>query len=78
MKTIRASEISTYIYCQRAWWYQKNGHPNQNQSLLADGQKIHQRHGKAVFTAGCLSALAYLSLLLAVVILAVYFTMQLV
>jgi len=78
MKTIRASDVSAYVYCQRAWWYQKNGQPSQNQALLANGQDLHQRHGRAVFTAGCLSVLAYISLLLAVVVLVVYFTMQVV
>jgi len=29
---VGASEISTYLFCQRAWWYQKSGQQSQNLS----------------------------------------------
>jgi len=77
LKTIRASEIGAFIYCQRAWWYQKSGHKPENQAELVSGQQIHTRHGRAVVTAGCIRALAYGLLLLALVILAVSATLSL-
>lgn len=77
MKTIRASEISSFIYCQRAWWYQKQGYETDNQAELVMGQQIHERHGRAVLAAGCLRTLAMVLLLIGFVLLAVYITLQL-
>lgn len=66
MKTIRASEIGTYLYCQRAWWYQRQGIQADNQAELADGIELHQRHERTVITSGCIQILAYLILLAAI------------
>lgn len=74
MRTIRASEIGTYLYCQRAWWYQKNGQPSENQAELAGGSELHARHGRAALATGFLRTLAYALLLAAVVTLAIYLT----
>lgn len=76
MRTIRASEIGSYLYCQRAWWYQKNGVVSENQAELAAGTALHYRHGRTVLAAGCLRTAAYALLLLAVVLLALYATSQ--
>lgn len=72
MKTIRASEIGTYLFCQRAWWYQKNGQSSANLSEMAAGSDLHRRHGRAVISAGCLRALATAALLLALAALVIY------
>ncbi len=74
MRTVRASEIGTYLYCQRAWWYQRQGAPNANQRDLAAGQDLHARHGQVVFIAGCLRWLAWALLLagLALAVVAVF------
>jgi hypothetical protein len=77
MRTIRASELGTYRYCQRAWWYQKNGHTPENQIELASGIELHERHGQRVMTAGCLRLTAYALLLTALVMVSVYLAMQL-
>jgi len=77
MRTIRASEIGTYIYCQRAWWYQQRGEPNQNQAELAGGIEIHEQHGKAVIVTGCLRILAVGILLFALALLVYALTLQL-
>jgi len=77
MRTIRASEIGTYIYCQRAWWYQQRGEPNQNQAELASGIEIHEQHGKAVIVTGCLRILAVGILLFALALLVYALTLQL-
>ena len=75
MRTIRASEIGSFLYCQRAWWYQKLGNEPTNTAELAEGRFIHARHGRAVLTAGFLKALAYGLLLLTLVLLSVYLTL---
>jgi hypothetical protein len=76
MRTIRASEISSYLYCQRAWWYQKRGEPSENLAELASGTELHYRHGRTVLVTGCIRIAAYILLLLGIVLLAVYFTNQ--
>jgi hypothetical protein len=77
MRTIRASEIGTYLYCRRAWWYQKRGTPSENQAELAGGSELHFRHGREVLAAGCMRSIAYALILMALALVAVYFTMQL-
>ena len=72
MRTIRASEIGTYIYCQRAWWYRKQGHESQNFEDLAEGRELHYRHGRQIYAAGCLRTLAFLLMALAVAAAAIY------
>ena len=71
MKTVRASEIGTYLYCHRAWWYQRQGEENANQAELAAGSVLHVRHGQRVLAAGCLRSIAALLLLAGLVLLAV-------
>lgn len=72
MRTIRASEISSYLYCQRAWWYQKRGQPSSNQREMLTGSNWHYRHGRAALVTGCLRVIAYFLLLLAMAILTFY------
>ena len=74
MRTIRASEIGAYLFCQRAWWYQKSGESSQNLAEMAAGSELHYRHGRAALSAGLLRGAAYALILLALVLLAVYFT----
>ena len=69
MRILRASELSAFVYCQRAWWYRKSGMTPDNQSELSGGTRLHQQHGRTVLTAGCLRILAY-GLLLAALALA--------
>ncbi len=45
---IRASEISNYVYCRRAWWLQRmEGHASQNVRELQTGGHYHKQHGAA-------------------------------
>ena len=76
MRTIRASEIGTYLYCKRAWWYQGQGVPSQNHTELAGGSAYHHRHGRQVVRAGLLRLGGWLLLVLALVLLAAALTMQ--
>ena len=72
-RTVRASEIGTFIYCQRAWWYQRQGFEPINRRELAAGSEFHSAHaGRARsvilmrIIAGTLiiAALAYLAITL--------------
>jgi hypothetical protein len=77
VRTIRASEIGSFLYCQRAWWYQKSGCEPANTAELVEGRHIHARHGRAVLAAGILKALAFGLLLLTLVLLSAYLTLVL-
>ncbi len=74
MRILRASEIGAYLFCQRAWWYQRQGTPSGNQAALESGTALHTRHGRKVMVAGFQRALAYGLLLAALVLLAIYLT----
>jgi hypothetical protein len=74
VRTLRASEIASFIYCRRAWWYQRQGIQSENQAGLAAGTKLHARHGRSIFLSGCLRWLAYAMLLLALILLTIHFT----
>ena len=58
MKIIRASELGSYRYCRRAWWYQLQGYESKNQAELSGGSDYHAQHGRSVYIAGCLNTLA--------------------
>jgi hypothetical protein len=73
MRTIRASEIGTYLFCRRAWKYQRQGVESDNAVELAVGTEIHRQHGRAVTAAGCLSYLAGALLLAAILLVLVHF-----
>jgi len=74
MRTIRASEIGSFLYCRRAWWYQKQGVASENQAELAEGTEFHHRHGREVLTASLLRIAGWALLFLAVISLAVGLT----
>jgi hypothetical protein len=61
MRIIRASEISEYIYCHRAWWLRHvQGLKSANVTELAGGTATHAGHGRLVGLASTLRALAIL------------------
>jgi CRISPR/Cas system-associated exonuclease Cas4 (RecB family) len=76
MPVIRASDIGNYLYCRRAWWYRKQGAASENQAELAAGTELHRQHGRKVLAASLLRNFALLLALIALVLLAVYFTLQ--
>lgn len=65
MRTIRASELGTFQYCRRAWWYQRQGMPSENQMELAGGSEFHREHGRRVLTGRLARLLSWLLLGLA-------------
>ena len=76
MRTIRASEIGSFLYCQRAWWYQKHGQPSANQAEMVAGVELHYRHGRSALATGCLRWVAYALILAALVLATIYVTGQ--
>jgi CRISPR/Cas system-associated exonuclease Cas4 (RecB family) len=74
MKTIRASEIGSYLYCARAWWYRQQGVESSNQAEMNAGTELHRQHGRTVITSGLTRILAVILLLVALALLAVYCT----
>lgn len=78
MRTIRASEIGTFLYCKRAWMYRIQGAQSENMAEMAYGKNIHIQHGRAVLAAGCLRYLAYGLMLASLMLAVVYFTIQII
>jgi CRISPR/Cas system-associated exonuclease Cas4 (RecB family) len=74
MKPIRASEIGSYLYCARAWWYQRQGLESSNQAEMAAGTEIHRTHGRTVIASGFIRTLGLLALLVALALLAAFCT----
>ncbi|MCX6079036.1 MAG: hypothetical protein NTW32_05840 [Chloroflexi bacterium] len=72
MKPIRASDIGTYLYCRRAWWYRLNGHESINQAEMASGTELHRKHGRRVMVAGLMRTLGFALLLLACVMITAF------
>jgi len=76
LRSIRASELSTYVFCHRAWWYRLQGIEPENVRAMQAGQDFHNAHGQQVGLARLLQALGWGLLLLALVILVVALTLQ--
>jgi CRISPR/Cas system-associated exonuclease Cas4 (RecB family) len=74
MRTLRASEIGIFLYCQRSWWYMRQGVETSNQSEMAAGTELHRQHSRRVMAAGLLKTVAALLFLAALAVLAVYLT----
>jgi hypothetical protein len=76
MAPIRASEIGSYLFCARAWWYQRQGIRSTNQTELTAGSRLHHQHGRKVITAGLMRGLAIFLMMAALIIMASYCTIR--
>ncbi len=76
MKTLRASEIGVYLYCARAWWYQKQGLESSHRAEMSAGSELHRQHGRTVIAASLTRSLGYLLLLIALLLTVAYCTAQ--
>lgn len=78
MHIIRSSDIGTYLYCRRAWWYKKQGVESANQAELAAGTELHVRHGRQVLASSITRTVGLILLMIALVILVAYCTARIV
>jgi len=76
MPIIRSSDIGTYLYCNRAWWYKKQGFESANQAELAAGTEIHVRHGRQVLASSITRTIGLLLLMIALIMLVAYCSAQ--
>jgi len=76
MPVIRSSDIGTYLYCHRAWWYKKQGMESANQAELAAGTEIHVNHGRQVLASTITRTVGLVLLTIALIILVAYCTTQ--
>ena len=73
MKIIRASEVGSYLYCARAWWYRQQGIESTNQTEMTSGTDLHRLHGRQVAASSLTHLLALILLLVALVLFAIFF-----
>jgi len=78
MPVIRSSDIGTYLYCRRAWWYKKQGVESVNQAELAAGTELHAKHGRQVLASSITRTVGLILLMIAMVILVAYCTAKIV
>ncbi|MBN2386407.1 MAG: hypothetical protein JXB85_05255 [Anaerolineales bacterium] len=76
MRPIRASEIGSYLYCARAWWYRRQGVESSNQAEMTSGTALHHQHGRTVLAAGLTRTLAVILLLAALALAVAFCTAQ--
>lgn len=74
MRIIRASEVGTYLFCARAWWYRLQGVESTNQAEMNAGTDLHRQHGRTVIASGLTRVLAIILLLVALALLVAFCT----
>jgi hypothetical protein len=74
--TIRASEIGTFLFCERAWWYERQGVAPSDVASQNDGLAWHRRHGRAVLIAGLLRLAGWALVVGALVAMVAYLALQ--
>ena len=48
MRKISASELGTFLYCQRSWWYARQNEKSENQPVMDLGSQVHHSHARNV------------------------------
>ncbi|MEW6092417.1 MAG: hypothetical protein AB1531_00485 [Chloroflexota bacterium] len=76
MKTIRSSDLGTYLFCARAWWYRQQGVESANLAEMTGGSELHRQHGRTVLAAGLTRTLGLVLLLVALALLVAFCTGQ--
>ena len=71
---IRASEIGTYMFCNRAWWLRRvEEQESTNFAEMARGTRRHEQHARSVRGSDILQRLAYGLIALALLLIIIYF-----
>jgi hypothetical protein len=68
MRAIKASELGSYAFCKRAWYYQNQGENNANQKALNEGTRLHGVQARQVAASLILFVLGLLILLAALIL----------
>ncbi len=66
---IKASEVGTYLVCERAWAFERDGAPSAREPERAVGTAHHVRHGERVAAGERTGGVARAFLVLAVILL---------
>jgi hypothetical protein len=75
---VRASDLSAWAYCNRAWWLATvQGIEHQHPELLAAGSALHNTHGDHVRTAAFRKSLGVALILVALAALLFVLVLQL-
>ena len=75
---IRASEVSQYVFCARAWWLRRvKGYRSTNVRAMRRGTARHEAHGRAVEGYLLLRKLAVVLVVLGGILLAVWLLLSL-
>ncbi len=75
---IRASDIGTYMFCNRAWWLKRaEEYESTNVAEMVRGTRRHESHSRTVKGATFLQRLGYGLIALALLLIVVYFLLQL-
>jgi hypothetical protein len=70
---IRASEVSQYAFCARAWWLGRvKGYRSTNVRVMRQGRARHEAHGRSVEGFHLVQRLAVVLVVLAAVLLIVW------
>jgi len=72
--TLRAAEVAAYVYCHRAWWYERQGIPSEQAAARQEGTAWHRSQGRQAAAAGCLRLVGTACLLAAAMAAAIYLT----
>lgn len=61
----KASEVGTFLFCQRAWYFERQCTPSDREPERVLGTAYHQRHGERVSASPRLRAVSRAALVLA-------------
>ena len=78
MSVIRSSDIGSYLYCRRAWWYRKQGVESENKVELAAGTELHHKHGRQVMASTLNRTLGFILLMIAIILVVAYCTSRMI